>query len=172
MPRKGTSGRVVQLPLTHWLHDVSRESWDRPVKNLDLMQAEPPRARNSAELKLQIEEAIRMEGVTRRMLSGDASAVDEQLQIAQGFDQSFPSLSCSMRDTVVAFLTARAERLDLAERLSRERVEWLRDRKHLLQLARVCRAKGPAGYDEAAALEEEAEITANAHPRYLHEDEM
>lgn len=142
------------------------------MKNLDLMQILPARASSSGELKTQVDEAVRIDGVTRRMLSGDAAAIEEQLQIAQSFDQSFPSLGCSLRDTVVAFLTVGSGSLDRAEQLARERLEWLRDRKHLLQLARVCRAKGTAGFAEAIALEREAEQTENAHPQYLDEDEI
>jgi hypothetical protein len=142
------------------------------MKNLDLMQLRPPRATTRAELKAQIDESLHLNAVMRRMLSGDASALDEHLRLAEGFDSLFPSLGCTMRDTAATFLAARGERLDLAERLARERVEWLRDRKHLLQLARVCRAKGPSSLAEAEALEREAELTMDAHPQYLEEDEI
>lgn len=111
------------------------------------------------------DEARRIWDLTRRMSEGDLTAVDEQLDLADGFMHSYPWLWDGMIDSAIAHLVSFNVQLQRAYLLAQQRIKWCRDQAHLLQLARVCRARGGKKYlDEAERLELEAARTEDRHP--------
>lgn len=111
------------------------------------------------------DEARRIWAITGRMSRGDLRAVDEQLDVAESYMHSEPWLWDSMIDNAIAHLVSFNVQLERAYLLAQKRVEWCRDRSHLLQLARVCRARGGQSFvAEAEGLESEAVRTEDRHP--------
>lgn len=110
------------------------------------------------------DEARRIWAIAGRMSQGDLRAVDEQLDVAESLMHSEPWLWDTMIDNAIAHLVSFNVQLERAYLLAEKRLEWCRDRSHLLQLARVCRARGRRFVAEAESLELEAARADDRHP--------